>query len=264
MNFEKFIEDFNSAKDSNLDFVVVTLVDHQGSVPQIVGARLIANAGGYFSGTVGGGKLENAAIQKSKELINKNLTTELITWNLQTDLGMSCGGVVKLFFEVHKKSQIWTITVFGAGHVSQELIRLLLKLECSVTCIDSRKEWLDKLPIDLKLKTVQMNPMEDFVTKILDNSFIVCATMGHSTDFPILKKILTDLKTYPYVGAIGSDLKALKIKKELLDNNIIKNKIDRLFCPMGEPFGNNTPPEIALSIVSQLLKVRDQSYLKTM
>ena len=264
MNFEKFIDDFNSAKNANLDFVVVTLVDFKGSVPQIVGARLIVNSNGYFSGTVGGGKLENAAIVKAKSLLNiSNMTsTELVTWNLQTDLGMSCGGAVQLFFEVHKKSISWNITVFGAGHVSQELVRLLLRLDCSITCIDSRQEWLSKLPADQKLKTVLKNPMEDYVNEIAEHSFIVCATMGHSTDFPILKKVLEDSKDFPYVGAIGSDLKALKIKKELIEINIDKNKINQLNCPMGEPFGNNTPPEIAISIISQLLKVRDSHNLK--
>lgn len=259
MNFEKFLENFNQAKNLKKNFVVVTLVNSKGSAPQEVGARMIANADGYFAGTIGGGKLEKAAIEKSQEFLKAGATgSHFFEWNLQTDIKMSCGGVVSLFFEIHNFQKIWNIVIFGAGHVSQELTRVLLRLECQLTCVDSRPEWLEKLPQDLKLTKVLADPMEKFVPEIPEGSFVVSATMGHSTDLPILAEIYKGQRL-PYVGAIGSDVKALKLKQNLRDLRISENQIKALHCPIGEDFGNNTPAEIAISITAQLLRLRSMA-----
>ena len=256
MNFETFLSDFNRAKDNKKSFVVVTLVNSKGSAPQEVGARMIANSDGYFAGTIGGGKLENAAIQKSLEFLKTGQTgSHFFEWNLQKDIGMSCGGIVSLFFEIHNFKKIWNIAVFGAGHVSQELIRVLLRLECQITCIDSRTEWLQKLPESPKLQKQHVTIMESYVPSLAEDTFVVSATMGHSTDLPILAAILKT-KDLPYVGAIGSDVKAIKLRQNLRDLDINEKKVSSFFCPIGEDIGNNTPEEIAISITAQLLKVR--------
>ena len=256
MNFETFLTDFNRAKDNKKSFVVVTLVNSKGSAPQEVGARLIATQDGYFAGTVGGGKLEKAAIEKSIEFLKTGqIGSHFVEWNLQKDIGMSCGGIVSLFFEIHNLKKIWNIAVFGAGHVSQELIRVLLRLECQITCIDSRAEWLERLPENTKLQKVLMNPMEKFVPQLTSEMFVVSATMGHSTDLPILAAIL-GTKDLPYVGAIGSDVKAKKLRQNLRDLQVDEKKITSFFCPIGEEIGNNTPEEISISIAAQLLRVR--------
>lgn len=256
MNFETFLTDFNRAKESHQSFVVVTLVNAKGSAPQEVGARMIATNEGYLSGTIGGGKLENAAIEKSKEFLKLGKTGSIFQeWNLQTDIGMSCGGVVSLFFEIHNLAKVWNIVIFGAGHVSQELVRVLLRLECQITCVDSRPEWLAKLPEDSKLLKKFANPMESYVPQLPKEAFVVSATMGHSTDLPVLAEIFKTEKK-PYVGAIGSEVKAQKLRQNLRDLDIPENLIESLFCPVGEPIGNSTPAEIAISIASQLLKVR--------
>ena len=178
-------------------------------------------------------------------------------WNLQKDIGMSCGGVVSLFFEIHNLSKVWNIVIFGAGHVSQELVRVLHRLECQIICVDSRPEWLEKLPAgDGKLQKVLANPMESFVPSIPEGAYIVSATMGHSTDLPVLAEVLKMSTARPYVGAIGSDVKAVKLRQNLRDLGLSEDRVNSVFCPIGEPFGNNTPAEIAVSITAQLLRVR--------
>jgi xanthine dehydrogenase accessory factor len=256
MNFETFLQDFQRAKESQKSFVVVTMVNSQGSAPQEVGARLIATAEGYFSGTVGGGKLEKAALEKSKELLSSGKTgSHFEEWNLQKDIGMSCGGVVSLFFEIHNLSKVWKIVVFGAGHVSQELIRVLLRLECLITCVDSRPEWLERLPQDSKLEKKLVHPLESYVPQVPKEAFVISATMGHGTDLPILHEILKG-ESRVYLGCIGSAVKAKKLRQNLRDLGLSAEKSEAFFCPVGEPFGNSTPAEIAISIAAQLLRVR--------
>ena len=257
MNFEKFLSDFNLAKSNGAAFVVVTLVNSKGSAPQEVGARMIVTSSGYFSGTVGGGKLEMAAIQKAQEyLSSKQFGSHFVEWNLQTDIKMSCGGVVGLFFEIHNPETSWNIIIFGAGHVAQELVRVLLRLECHVTCVDTREEWLSKLPHDDNLKTELSQNLPEYISKLSEESFVILATMGHATDLPILEEILKT-KSFSYVGVLGSDIKAKKIRAQLTDLKFSAEKIQSFFCPIGETFGNNTPSEIAISVTSQLLRVRD-------
>lgn len=260
MNFEKFLADFKLAQEEQKAFVVVTFVSSKGSAPQEVGARMIVTSQGHFSGTVGGGKLEMAAIKQAQEyLSSQSRGSHFHDWNLQTDIKMSCGGAVGLFFEVHNPSTAWNIVIFGAGHVAQELIRVLLRLECRVQCFDTRIDWLEKLPQDSKLRIHLSNDLPTVVNDLDSSSFIVCATMGHATDLPILEKILK-AKTFSYVGVLGSDLKAKKMRKSLSEAHITQEKLESFYCPMGEDIGNNTPAEIAISVSAQLLKIRDKIF----
>ncbi len=241
-------------------FVVVTLVYTKGSAPQEVGARLIVCEDGYFAGTIGGGKLEMACIEKAQSYLKSNARgSHFHDWNLQTDIKMSCGGAVGLFFEIHNPKTLWNIVVFGAGHVSQELVRVLLRLECKIKCFDSRDEWLNKLPQDPKLQTQKIQDLPLAVENLDSSSFVVCATMGHATDLPILEKLLSH-KQFSYVGVLGSELKAKKMRQSLLEVGLPQAKLDTFFCPIGEAFGNNTPQEIAISITAQLIKVRGKVF----
>ena len=138
--------------DAGKSFVTITLCAIRGSAPQILGAKALVTADGIETGTVGGGKIEAASIQHAQEMLAQEVecAPQLICLNLQTDIGMTCGGEVTLFFEKHVRTT-WPIVVFGAGHVAQALIPMLMKLNCHVTCVDPRKEWLAKLADHPKL-----------------------------------------------------------------------------------------------------------------
>lgn len=237
-------------------FVVVTMTSAKGSSPQDPGAKMIITASGLYAGTVGGGKVEMAAIKKGQEILSSHsqLAPETVVWNLQKDIGMSCGGEVTFVFE-HFVGKNWPIVIFGAGHVAQALTRLLKNLNCFVTCIDSREEWVTKLE---GVKAIHHPQPKETVTSFDPRSFFICMTMGHAFDVPILLEIAKHAPNCPYVGVIGSDVKGLKIKKELEQFGVQKAFIEKLRVPMGLPIGSNHPYEIAISIVAELLQVRDQ------
>lgn len=242
----------------NKDIVVAKLVHTRGSAPQEVGARIVVSSEGLLHGTVGGGKVEMKVIAHAKEMLASEKQNDFQEWNLQTDVGMTCGGVVSFFFERLSSGPRWKIAVFGAGHVGQELIRTLIRLECSLMCFDSRQEWLDKLPDHPYLiKECLLEPAEK-ISDLDPDTFIISMTMGHAFDLPILTAALKR-ETFPYIGAIGSRAKATVLKRDLKTNGISDSALEKLYCPIGEEFGNNTPTEIAISIVAQLLRVRDQN-----
>lgn len=248
----------NELLASATPFVSVIVVDSTGSVPGEVGTKMLVTRDGWHYGTVGGGKLEKKAIDECLRLLSASgtgSTTSFANWSLQKDVGMTCGGMVKLYFETHV-SRAWRIYVFGAGHVANAVINLLMTLECLITCIDPRQEWLDKLPNSAKLTKVLAPDMPSQVAAIPDDAFVLLITMGHSTDSPILVEILKS-RTFAYLGVIGSEAKAIRLRQDVEAAGLPAACQQAFQCPMGLPLGSNHPGEIAVSIVAQLLQVRD-------
>ncbi len=260
MNFDlfQFTQKVSELFEQQASFATITLVSIRGSAPQIVGAKAVITDRGIEAGTVGGGKIEAAAVKHAQQLLDQMQTNvcELVKWNLQTDIGMTCGGEVQFLFEV-VRNECWPIVVFGAGHISQQLIPLLLTLNCRVTCVDPRPDWIGRLPDSRKLTKVCVDDMPAQVAGQPSGSFFVMMTRGHATDLPILTEVLAT-RDAPFVGVIGSKQKASVLRRDLKDQNFSAEKIDSFYCPMGKPIGNNTPAEIAVSVVAQLLEVRDQ------
>jgi xanthine dehydrogenase accessory factor len=239
--------------EARTPFVEILVVDGRGSIPTEIGARALVTSSGIFAGTIGGGKVEARAIDLAKSLLVKG-ETHFVTWNLQKDIGMTCGGEMKLFFKVHQ-AEVWSIAVFGAGHVAQALIPLLCTLDCRVYCIDSRSEWLDKIPEHQKLtKVISQNPAS-LVPDLPPDTFFVCMTQGHAFDFPILQKIFS-AREAPYVGAIGSLSKSKVLKNDLLKSGLSAETVSKLICPIGLDLGDNSPAEIAVSVAAQLILYR--------
>ncbi len=251
------IEALSKIARTGAAFVVVTMVESTGSTPQDPGTRMLVDQTGLVHGTVGGGKVEHAAIEHAKTMLSDATNNrQLIDWNLQRDIGMTCGGLVKLFFEVYNRND-WHIVVFGAGHVAQALVRLLLTLDCRVTCLDSRSQWLDKMDDDERLRKICAEDLRQFASSLNNSDYVICMTMGHSTDRPVLSTIFKSGIQPAYLGVIGSKSKRGALLRELKSEGIDEETANGFQCPMGLPIGSNQPAEIAISIVAELLQVRD-------
>ena len=250
---------------ADTSYVLITLVEASRSVPQEVGAKMLVTSGcvaAPLDGTIGGGRVEKESVIYAVELLkSSSAKSELKHFHLSNDLEMACGGEVTLFFEV-VRTKHWNISIFGAGHVCQTLVGVLATLDCHVTCFDSRQEWLDKLPESSKL-TKHLVPMsregvEPFSHLIPKNSFHLVMTHGHLLDFPVAKQIFDNNSEIKYLGIIGSSSKAKLLCKKLVESGVEAKRVDEIYSPVGLPIGNNTPAEIAISIVAQLLEVRDR------
>ncbi len=253
-----FFEALNELMAAELPLVAVTVVDAVGSVPQDRGAKMIVTAEGLRFGTVGGGKVETKAIGDAQRMLagEETETTKFAQWNLQKDVGMTCGGVVKLYFESHNVGR-WRIWVFGAGHVANALINILIHLDCHVTVVDPRQEWLEKLPTSPKLTRIRSDDMPSLVKTIPGDAFVALMTMGHTTDKPILVEILRT-RTFPYLAVIGSDAKAAVLRRDIGEAGLPEEAKRAFFCPIGLDLGSNHPYEIAVSAVAQMIQVRDR------
>lgn len=254
-----FFDALNELLSRDVPLVTVTVVDTNGSVPQDPGAKMIVTRDGLHYGTVGGGKVETRALAEAQAMLRGELTdkTRFVQWNLAKDLGMTCGGIVKLYFEAFNAHR-WQIVVFGAGHVANALITILNHLDCRITCIDPRREWLDRLPPSPNLTTIESSDMPALVSTLSDDAYVVLMSMGHATDKPILLEILRT-RRFPYLGVIGSVGKANTLRRDVSAAGLPEEAQQAFHCPIGLEIGTNHPYEIAISVVAQLLEVRDRS-----
>lgn len=252
------IQRYMKLTESGTPFVSVTMVEAIGSTPQDAGSKMLVTADGLYHGTVGGGRVESQAIDHAQAMLNDKSDdqghTDLVEWNLQKDVGMTCGGTVKLYFE-SVNHRVWPIVIFGAGHVTQALTQLLTTLPCRVTCIDPRADWLNKLPEAPNVKTIQTDDPPSQVASLPDNAFVISMTRGHTTDLPVLLEIFRQKRVFHYLGVIGSKSKAAVLRRELTEAGIPEAQ-QQFRCPMGLPIGSNHPGEIAVSIAAQLLEAR--------
>ena len=214
---------------------------------------------GLAHGTVGGGTLEVTCQKKAAELLQDGeaVRTEFERYNLQKDLGMTCGGELALYFEVHRQELVWNIVIFGAGHVAQTLCRFLVELDCRVVCVDTRAEWLERLPRNDKLEACRVGDYCEGIDRIVPGADVILMTMGHGSDLPILKAIEKRKMPIAHLGVIGSDAKSSIVRRQLAADGLRREFIDGIVCPLGDKLGDNTPGEIAVGIVSQLLKLRN-------
>ena len=256
-----FYEQLTALEREGTAFVLVILAESLGSTPQDTGAKMLVTAAGLHTGTVGGGKVEAKAIAVAQDMLaDAAAKPQFANWALKTDVGMTCGGSVKLYFEPHAgggAGAAWPIWIFGAGHVVQALVPVLAPLDCQLTVVDPRREWLDRLPRARNVRYVEAPEPADLVAAMPAHAFLLCLTKGHASDRPVLQRALAD-RNFPFVGVIGSDAKAIVLQKELVTAGLPAQRAQDFHCPVGLPFGNNDPREIALSIAAQLLTERDR------
>ncbi|HEX9163604.1 MAG TPA: xanthine dehydrogenase accessory protein XdhC [Thermoanaerobaculia bacterium] len=253
-----YFEALNELAASNRPFVSVTVVDTLGSTPQDRGSKMLVTAQGRYFGTSGGGRIEVRCLEEAKKLLEDPGApkTRYFQWSLEKDIGMTCGGVVRVYFEAFNVTR-WNIVIFGAGHVAQSVVEMLLKLDCRLTCIDPREEWLGRMPESPKLTKICTADMKSEVAKIPDGSFVALMTTGHSADSPILVEILRS-RRFPYLGVIGSHSKAKRLKQDIAAAGLPEEAQGAFYCPIGLEIGSDAPQEIAVSVAAQLLLERDR------
>jgi len=238
------------------DAVVITITAARGSVPGQVGAKAVVTVGGLIAGNLGGGKVEAKAISRAMELLAGAEKCVALTWNLQNDVGMTCGGEMSFLFERIAALPPWHIAVFGAGHVSQALVPVLATLACRIDVFDTRADWLARFPLMEKVRLHQVGKFEQGVDHLTDASFVLSITQGHSCDRPVLREILARLSEVPFLGVIGSASKRAVLLRELREDGFPENLLKKIECPLGLSIGGNDPAEIAISIAARLLEVR--------
>lgn len=177
--------------------------------------------------------------------------------NQRQSLILTChdeeGNQLELFVEpVLSEPKLY---VFGGGHVSLELVPLAGRVGFKVVVIDDREEYADpaKFP---GAEDVLQYPFEGVISRIPtdESSYLVIVTRGHKHDKTVLEQALKTPARY--IGMIGSRRKIKIIYDQLFEQGFTIQDLERVHSPIGLDIGAETPQEIAVSIVAELIKVR--------
>ena len=233
-------------------FVLATVIESAGSTPQKPGSKMVVLGDGTLRGTVGGGAIEHQILQAALALLEAPEQTRVIETHLTHELGMCCGGRMKVFLEKHGAPP--RLTVFGAGHVAKELALLAHQVGFRVTVVDARPEWAnpERFPgLELRVE----DPADHARALAGGPAHYFCVT---THDHPLDQAVVEALVNKPsaYLGVIGSRRKAERFRMRLRAAGVDEAAIQRLRSPMGVDIGALTPQEIAVSIVGELIRVR--------
>ncbi len=251
---EDIFEKISEARKKNLDFAFCIIVSTKGSTPRETGAKMLVYSDGSISGTIGGGELEKEVIVNAKEAIRKRQPSTY-RHDLLHQHNMCCGGSVEIYIEpVMKKNKLY---IFGAGHTGHALARYAVRFDFDVVIIDDRKDYLDEINLEnvskLNMHYSQALPLLPFD----ENTFITIMTYSHSFDRDILAFCLK--KQNAYLGMIGSQRK-VEMTKKMFEKGMIAStdELNAVDMPMGIDIGAKDPDEIAISILSKLIAVKNK------
>jgi xanthine dehydrogenase accessory factor len=235
---------------------LATIVRRLGSTPRKDSAKMLIREDGTALGSVGGGCVEGEVWQKAREVIRSG-RPHLLSFDLNNEDaandGLVCGGRVEIFIEPIMSEE--RLVILGAGHLGQAISRLAGQVDFKVTVADDRESFASPERFPEAERVV----VTDFGTAFSDipvdsNTFILIVTRGHSHD-----QIATEQAVQTparYVGLVGSRRKIKLIVESLLQKGLTPEHFRNLVAPIGLPIGSETPEEIAVSVVAELIAVR--------
>ena len=242
---------------------LATVVASKGSVPRHPGSRMIVIPDKTIIGTIGGGTLESEVINRALEII-KSREAVLQSYGLipkdKKGIGMTCGGNVTVFIEPIKGKE--RLLIVGAGHISVPLAEFANRLGFHVTVAEDRKEFLDKKRFP-KADKIQHVPVKN-IKKFIDSErleYVALINRNSACDADWLDAILNK-KEAVYVGCIGSRMRVRTVKEQLLKRGLSKTLYENLYSPIGIEIGAESPEEIAISILAEIISVKQKVNVK--
>ena len=235
---------------------LATIVEVKGSIPSFQTAKLLVREDGSLVGTIGGGCVEAEVWNAAREVIEtgkpRNMNFSL-GQDAAYDNGLICGGQLQVFVECINPQP--AVLIFGGGHISKSLAKVLNLAGFRVSVIDNREAYAnaERFP---EAAEVHAEEYEDVFPKLAVNesTYIVIVTRGHRDDMRVLRwAIVTRAR---YISMIGSRRKTISVVKELEKEGIPRTAFDRVYAPMGLEIGAVSPEEIAISVGAEMIAMR--------
>jgi len=232
--------------------VVATVVRAGGSTPRGAGAKMIVYRDGRTLGTVGGGSVESSVIESARAMCGSD-EPALMSFGLNDESGAICGGELDVFLEPIAAGPL--VLVVGGGHVGQAVARAAQNAGFRVEVVDDRPEVVtqERFPFaDRRL--VGGTELLDSELSVDDSTFVVVVTRGHRFDKEWVEAFVG---RWPrYLGMIGSATKVRKTFDRMLEDGVPEEVIAKVHAPIGLDIGAETPEEIAVSVVAEMIAVR--------
>ncbi len=243
-------------RESGERAALATIIRRVGSTPRKDAAKMLIREDGTSVGSVGGGCVEAEVWQKASQVIRSG-RPYLLAFDLNDDDaandGLVCGGTVEIFIEPIMSNE--KLVILGAGHLGQAISRLAKQVDFEVTVADDRETFVsaERFPQADHLAVTEFETAFSEIP-VDGNTFILIVTRGHRHD-----QVATEqaVKTPArYIGLVGSRRKIKLIVESLLSKGLTPDHFKTFVAPIGIPIGSETPEEIAVSVVAELIAVR--------
>ena len=238
-----FLDEINSAYLWGEPVALASLVKTTPDIDSKLGGKLLIRSDGSVEGTLGADNLNSEAIKYGIELMAYGNSKYV-----RSETG------AEYFVEGYTTPP--QIILCGGGHVSRAIYTFAVNLGFNLTVIDDREEFANKTRFPLANVVVAESSAEGFRSiEINKNTFIVIATRGHRYDHVSLEAALNTSASY--IGLLGSKRKTILIYEELLSKGVSIDRIKDVRAPIGLDINARTPEEIAISIMAEILMIRN-------
>ncbi len=232
-------------------FVLASVIESRGFTPRKPGAHMLVAEDGEICGTIGGGAIEHQVLVEARALLEGG-GVSLVRKHLTQELGMCCGGEMAVFLEVLEPAP--RLFLFGAGYIARSLATLAAGCGFDVTVVDGRPDWAvaERFPGCRLIAQAPEDVLRALPTSAADYAVVV--THDHALDQKLVQELLR--RPLKFVGMIGSVPKQRKFALRLRARGFSDEQIARLRTPLGMPIGADTPEEIAVSAMGELIAAR--------
>jgi xanthine dehydrogenase accessory factor len=236
--------------------LLATLISVNDTFPKQGSSKILMKASGEKIGDIlNRDKIKKRILREWEALLKGNKPTVMVIESEEEDSRWK-----KMEVLVEPIFSEPTVFIFGAGHVSQQLAPLAKRVSFRVVVIDDREMFAnrERFPDADEVVVSEFEKSFDHLT-IDHSSYLIIVTRGHLYDGTVLEQaVKTDAR---YIGMIGSKKKIRTLYQNLMEKGISKKILDRVYAPIGLDINSETPEEIAVSIVAQLIKVRGEVLL---
>lgn len=233
--------------------VLATIVATRRSVPRHAGTKMLVYSERKQSGTIGGGELESRVIDDALEALRTG-KTRLETYALvdpdRGDPGV-CGGELTVYLEPYMPPH--TVFVIGIGHVGAAVVDLAHWLGYRTIANDDRAERVseEELP-DADVRIAGSVAAALAAEPVTEDTSVVVVSRGVDIDVDAIPRLLETPARY--IGVMGSERRWITTRQQLVENGLAEVALDRIHVPVGIELGAETVEEIAVSILSEIIK----------
>jgi xanthine dehydrogenase accessory factor len=228
--------------------VLATVIERHGSAPGTPGQKLLLAEDGTCIGTVGGGAVEREVLESLVKMLEQDRSHEARGFKLGPELGMCCGGQLKVLFE--PLEALVPCLIVGGGHVATAVAPMLAKIGYAVTVVDSRDRWGEEGRIP-GIRTI-VGDYDDLEVDV--RGVFLVMTHDHALDQRAIEWALK--KGFAYVGGVGSRAKAQRTRQRLAAKGFSEDDRARVRMPIGVDIGARLPHEIAVAIAAEMVAWR--------
>ncbi len=236
---------------------LATVVKTRGASPRNPGAKMLVYPDGSIVGSVGGGEMEMRVIAAAKETLRDGQPRylDMTLSNEQRGDPLICGGEMEIFVEPLLAAS--TMVIVGAGHVGAAVAQLAKFLGFRTIVIDDRAEFLtrERLP---HADETRAGDLAEQLSKleITPQTHVVIVSRAHTLDAQVLRAVIE--QPAAYIGMLGSKRRVLTVMDMLKKDGVSEEKLGRVHAPIGIEINAETPQEIAVSIMAEIIQVERQ------